>query len=449
MAKGTPSQTFARIFAVWMHPSTQLGDRANAERKLDAWLKRNGKTRADIAAILAQAAQDDAASAPPPPSPDPRDAQPNPFEDPAYTAVGLVHGIAAMYLSMHPHVAVVYALWVCFTHVHTQFRIAPRIVLTSEQPDSGKTTALDVARCLVMRPNPEALGTGAAVADFLDQGSCTVMLDEIDHVDNDARRRLHLIWNLGHKRGAQTSLMVRGRRKLVSLFAPMMAAGVGMFLGPTQKSRAFTLEMVPYTAETKPAREFDEADSADLDAVYSYLRHWAATVKLNRNVPMPAGMIRRFADNVRGLLAVADSCGPEWGQQAREAVTFLLEKERSERPEIAMIRHGRALFEALGVDEIGSVRFNKELRRLDLPDARWTRFRGPSGIDYAHPIEMHEQAALLVKVGIESRQLWPPGKRERGGKFRGYVRAQFEEAWRKHGAGSPGPRLHLVPPAWN
>jgi hypothetical protein len=449
MAKKTPAQLFAAIFARFTAGSTP-DERATAEKAMDAWLKKRGKSRIDIQVILHQASLDDAAAAPPPPPSDPRDTQAHPFEDPRFTPAGLVHGIAGKYLAMTSHAAVIYALWICFTHVHTQFRIAPRVALVSERPDSGKTTALDLARCLVWRPNPEALGTGAAVTDFLDQGPGTVLLDELDHADKEAQRRLRLIWNLGHKRGAQTSLMVRGRRRLLNLFAPMMAAGIGAFLGATQQSRAFILEMTPYTAQTKPEREFDENDTAELDAVYSYLRHWASTAKLSRNPPMPAGVIRRYADNVRGLLAIAHSCGPEWEQWACEAITVLLAREKAERPEIAIVRHGLAILDALGLDQIGSVRFNKELRQLDLPDARWARFRGPSGLSYDHPIELFEQAQLLALVGIESKQLWLPGKRESGGKFRGYTRAQFEEAWRKHGAVMPGggepARLHLVPP---
>jgi hypothetical protein len=43
---------------------------------------------------------------------------------------------------------------------------------------------------------------------------------------------------------------------------------------------------------------------------------------------------------------------------------------------------------------------------------------------------MHEQATLLTKVDIESTRC----RSLRGRQFRGYKRAQFEEAWRKHGA---------------
>ena len=87
---------------------------------------------------------------------------------------------------------------------------------------------------------------------------------------------------------------------------------------------------------------------------------------------MPAGMIRRFADDARGLLSVADACSPEWGQRARAALVFLLEKEKAERPEITMLSHGLAIFDALQpeLDQIESTGFNRELKRLDLPDAK-------------------------------------------------------------------------------
>jgi hypothetical protein len=345
--KKTPAQHFAQLFALFTAGATE-GERAAAERKMDAWLKRHGKTRADIAAILVQAAADEAASQPPPPQSDPRDAASNPFDSPAFTPAGLVAGIVAKYVTMPPHTATIFALWICFTHVYPRFRIAPRVALVSERPDSGKSTALEVARRLVFRPNPETLGTGAAIADFLNQGPCTILLDELDQVDAGARRRLQQLWNMGHARGAQISLKLGGRRTLIRLHAPMLAAGIGGFLAPTQKSRTFVLEMEPYTADTKPEREFDDTDVGNLDIVYTYLRHWSARVNLDPKPVMPAGALRRFADNVRGLLTIADSCGEAWGYRARAAVTALLEKERTERPQMILIRHGLLIFDVAG-----------------------------------------------------------------------------------------------------
>jgi hypothetical protein len=206
--------------------------------------------------------------------------------------------------------------------------------------------------------------------------------------------------------------------------------------------------MEPYDEVTRPERKYNDDDVGDLDAVYSYLRHWAVEVKLNPKPEMPPGVLRRDADNMEGLLAIADKCGAEWGRRAREALVFLLEKEKSERPQLIMVRNGLVIFEALGLDQIGSVRFNKELRRLDVPDAKWTRFRGPSGTAYAHALEMYEQSALLGKVDIHSTQIRPPGEEQ----CRGYKLAQFQEAQRKYGVVAPDEaetarvRLRLVKP---
>jgi hypothetical protein len=231
--KSTPAQRFARIFELFLNGATP-GEREAAERTVNAWLKQHGKTRADIKAILAQAAVDDAAQAPPPPPNDPRDAAPNPFDDPAFTPVGLVHGIVGKYLTMDWHVHVIFALWIVFTHVYTRYEIAPRLVMVSEGPESGKTIARKVASRLVYRPNAEAFGTAAAIREYLDEGPGTILLDELDYLDADARRQLLLLWNLGHERGAKRSLVVKGRRKLVDIHAPMLGAGIGDVLERTQ-----------------------------------------------------------------------------------------------------------------------------------------------------------------------------------------------------------------------
>jgi len=453
MAKSTPAQRFARIFELFLNGAT-LGERDAAERKVNAWLKQHGKTRADIKAILTQAAADDAAQAPSPPPSDPRDAAPHPFDDPAYTPVGLVHGIVGKYLTMDWHVRVIYSLWIVFTHVYPQFEIAPRLVMVSEGPDSGKSTARKVASHLVFRPNAEALSTAAALREYLDQGPGTILLDELDYLDADARRQLLRLWNHGHERGAKISLMVGGKRKSVNIHAPILGAGIGDVLERTQESRTFRLDMEPYTEETKPERRYNSGHVADLDLVYTYLRNWARTVRLNPD-PDTTGLIRRFADNARGLLALADACGPDWSKLARDAIMVFSDREKAEQPHLLIIKHGLAIFDAAGLDQaadvMSTVLFNRELRLLDLPDARWSRYRGAGGMAYPHPITVPEQAALLRRKpnAVTSKSHWPAGKRVPGmSSSKVYRRGDFEAAWRKHEAAQEraGPRLRLVTP---
>ena len=415
MPKKTPAQTFAAIFARFTAGSTPE-ERATGERMMDRWLARHGKTRADIPQILAQAVADEAASQPPPPPSDPRDTKPHPFKDPAFTPFGLVHGIVGKYLTMEWYVQVIYSLWIVFTHVYTQFEIAPRLVMVSEEPDSGKSTARKVASHLVYRPNEEALGTAAAIREYLDQGPGTILLDELDYLDADARRQLLKLWNLGHERGAKISLMVKGRRKLVDIHAPMLGAGIGDIFERTQWSRTFRLDMEQYTEETKPERHYDSNDVADLNLIYSYLRNFVRTVKLNPN-PDTTGLIRRFADNARGLLAIAEACGPDVAKLARDAIMVFSDREKTEQPHYLIVRDGITIFDAAGLDQasdvMSTVRFNRELRLLDLPDARWSRYRGAGGMAYPHPITVPEQAALFRRKPnkVTSFSHWPAGKR--------------------------------------
>ena len=451
--KKTLAQNFADIFRMYMGGTTEH-ERDTAKGRAEAWLKRHAKTWKDVAEILAQAGRDDAAQQPsPPPPPDPRDAASHPFDDPEFTPVGIVYEAAGNYLYMSEHVRIIYACWAVYTHVHNKFKIAPRLAFVSELPDSGKTTALDVLRLLTLRPNPEALGSGAAVREFINEGPCTILLDELDMLDEDARREFLRVWNLGHKAGAKHSMKVKGQRVLQNLFAPAAGAGLGNFIGPSQKSRTYPLEMVKYAAQTRPLKDFYAEEAyPDLNAAYSYLRHWSATVKLNLKPPIPTDLLGRHADNLRGLISVADACGGKWRRRLCEAIQVLYTRERAERPEILIIRHGLAIFERLGVGQIDYWDFNRELKRLDLSDARWTRYRGPAGCDFAHPIEPNEQGRLLRKGGIETKQLWTPGPRTNAKKFRGYTLEQFQEAWRIHGVAMPGgtggssepARLHLV-----
>jgi hypothetical protein len=447
MAKETPEQKFAKIFFASQHggPETE-GVRNNAEGRVNDWLKRHGKVRSDIPAILLQAARDAEAAKPPSPPPsDPRDSAPHPFDDPRFTPIALVDGLIAKYVTMPDHLRIILATWICFTHVYQQFAIAPRVAVVSEGPDSGKTIAKNVAKRLVLRPNPETGGTAAAITDFIDEGPCTVLIDELDHLDNENLQRFQLIWNFGHERGAMRSLMVRGRRKLVKLHAPMMAVGIGInnFLAPTQRSRTFVIDMAPYADDAAPERDFyAEEDFRDFDIMYSYLRQWGLRVKLNLK-PDLSGLFRRNRDNARGLASVADACGPEWGRRVRAAITSMLAKEQAERPQLVMLRHGLVIFDGLGIDQIGSVQFNRELKQLDLPDANWTRFRGASGHDYEHPITLGEQVTLLKLVGVQASSLRFDSQGGRGGRGaqqrRGYRRSQFEEALRS----SSSKRAHL------
>jgi hypothetical protein len=101
------AQKFADIFARFTSGST-AEERATGERMMDAWLKRNGKTRIDIPSVLAQAVADDEAASPPPPPSDPRDSDPT---GPIITPLDLVHALLQDYIALDKYEYVAMALW--------------------------------------------------------------------------------------------------------------------------------------------------------------------------------------------------------------------------------------------------------------------------------------------------------------------------------------------------
>jgi hypothetical protein len=107
------------MFELWNDSAATDEERQTAKRKCDEWLKRNDKTWRDASAILAQAAADRAAAQPQPSPSDPRDAAPNPFDDPQFTPAGLVEGIVGKYVTLKSYVAVIYALWIWASRTFT------------------------------------------------------------------------------------------------------------------------------------------------------------------------------------------------------------------------------------------------------------------------------------------------------------------------------------------
>src|SRR5262249_57463443 len=123
---------------------------------------------------------------------------------------------------------------------------------------------------------------------------------------------------------------------------------------------------------------------------------------------LPPEMIRRFGDNARGLLSIAELCGSTWRQRACNALTALFEKEKAERPEVLILHHTLVIIDTLELDPIPSRVVNRELLRLDLPEARWNRYRGSGGGEYAHPLPLHDQAHPFPNSTIPPNLPPPP-----------------------------------------
>ena len=442
MAKSTPAQLFAKFFRVFVDTAAAPVVRAEAEKRMDAWLKHHGKTRADIQSILAQAARDDAAAAPPPPPSDPRDAASAEPIDPHDTVLSLVCGAFKTYLAVNSHEYVALALWAMHTHVYDRYMVTPRLLLTSPVRGCGKSVGLDVLSRLVARSELTDNITAAAVYDTIDSLLCTLLMDEFDNQELAAKEALRAVLNAGYRKGRKIHRGVGKNRRAYRVFAPIAIAAIGT-LSLSLMSRSVVIRM-QRNDRWRELRRFDFNDTGALDRVYVQTRDWARHVKLDPDPALPPELVDRLADNWRPLIAIADSFGTEWGRIARATAVFFAKDYREEDVPVLLLRSIREVFDARGVDRITGKALLEALHRLE--EAGWSEFTGVKGDRSPHRLRNSELRAMLRTFGIESRNVWPmrgaPGDRS----GRGYYRSDFEAAWRAYcGEGETGKPANVIP----
>jgi hypothetical protein len=141
---------------------------------------------------------------------------------------------------------------------------------------------------------------------------------------------------------------------------------------------------------------------------------------------MPPVLRNRAADNWRVLLSIADDLGH--GEAARSAAVTLSANRPDEDPGVVLLADIRAVFQARGVDRIASSALVEALRGLD--DGLWHEWRGPNDDRSPHNLTRGELSQLLRPFCIRPKTIWPARRRFGDRSSRGYLRSQFEAAWR-------------------
>jgi hypothetical protein len=456
MAKSTPAQTFARIYALWVHKGTSPGDRASAKDKIDRWLKKHNKTFDDIPAILAQAEVDNATSGPPPPPPDPRDAGPAQSVDPGYTVLDLIRQRVELYLVFSsPHEYVAYTLWATYAHVYEFYQHAPRLVITSPTSGCGKSRGLRVLDRLVARPKMSDNFTTATLYDSANDRR-TLLVDEADNLDFDTRGSLRAVFNSGYEKGGMFPRGVGKQRREYRTFVPLAMASIGVLTPPgTLPPPLMRRSIILVMQKRRPKRRFVTGNTPDLDALYRHLTSiWAPGVILSPDPELPDELLRAdpsVVDNWRPLISVADACSPAWGTLAREAAVFFAQSGRHEDPIVVLLRDIRTVFDVLGVDRITIKALVTALHEME--DGRWSEFCGVQRNRTPHKLRESELRAMLRPLGIVTHSVWPGKGKPGDHSGKGYSRADFEAAWRAYcgeaeeaETGKPAKVLPLRPP---
>jgi len=221
------------------------------------------------------------------------------------------------------------ALWVMMAWVHDEVAThSPILNVTSVEPDSGKSTTLGILAFLMPRCIASVEASEGALFRAIKRWQPSFAIDEFDSVlASDEKAPLRSIINSGHTRGQGVLRCVEPNwvPELFPTFAPKAIGMRGRKLPDTTLSRCVIIELQRKKKSEKVER-FLNQDDEGLKQLRSRLARWSADNEdaLRGIAPrMPDGFENRRGDNWRLQLAIADLCGDDWGDKAREAAIRL------------------------------------------------------------------------------------------------------------------------------
>jgi hypothetical protein len=313
------------------------------------------------------------------------------------------------------------ALWALHTHLPDRSLVSPRLAITSPTKRCGKTTLLDVAGRLVLRPLPTAHVTPAAIFRTIEAYRPTLLIDEADTFlrDNDELRG---IINSGHRKGGSV-LRTVGDDHEPRAFATYAACAIALIgrLPETLHDRAVGVALERrLPSETITPFRPDRAGHLD-----ELARQAARFVKDNAerigeaDPEMPDGIINREADNWRPLLAIADIAGGDWPKRARDALKTAHTAEDDESRLAMLLADIKRAFEDEDTDRLPSSRLVAILVAIE--GRPWAEYRRGKAMT------QNQLARALKPLGIA-----PEVIRHGDSTPRGYMIGQFAEAFERY-----------------
>lgn len=328
------------------------------------------------------------------------------------------------YASLPAGGAVAVALWSLYTWVFDAFGVAPSLMMTAPERESGKTRVTELLSWMVRRPKPVSDASAAAIIRGIERDSPTLLLDEaqsfLKRKADDPIRGI-LLASFG-RRFAYVERVERDKHdgfevRTFSTFTPKAMNGRNLArVDDMLTSRSIVLAMRRAPLRLPELR-------ADRDPVGLELRErcarWAIdnAAILREADPDMGERFGRSAQVWRPMFAVADAVGGNWPALARTAADQLEASaakvtDGGDTSGVMLLADVREAFG--GQEEIQSEVLDKAL--CDLPERPWKTFRPGD-----KPMTAQARGRLLAAYGIHTVEV--------RGRRKGYRREQFEEAW--------------------
>ena len=336
------------------------------------------------------------------------------------------------------------SLWVAHTYVFLDAYTTPYLNIHSAEKRSGKTRLLEILETIVHKPWFTDRTSSAALCRKIEDTKPTLLLDESDasfKSGSEYSETLRGILNGGFRASGKVTICVGQGAGLTyrdfSIYCPKAIAGIGK-LPDTVADRSIPISMKRKRTGDRVHRFRKSNYVEDSDRIREDLFLWSQSTNCAaKDVSLPEELDDRQQDIWEILLQISDEAGYYWQSRARAAAIQLStgSTELDSSGEL-LLRDIRSIFEEEGCDRISSVKLAERLGEIE---------ESPWGDLYGKPIDARKLAQLLRKFEIKPAvHRMPPANKT----VKGYVRADFLDAWSRYipdSNGNIGNKVGLVP----
>jgi len=349
-----------------------------------------------------------------------------PFPEPVNVA-GLLDDISrtiSRFIVCEPATATTATLWIAFTWIIDQVKVAPLAIITAPEKRCGKSQLLEVIGRLSRRNLFASNISPAATFRVIEAKSPTLLIDEADTFFRE-NEELRGVINSGHTRATAYVIRTVGDDHEVKQFSTWGAkaiAGIGK-LADTVMDRAVVLPLRRKGPEEK-VELLRHAEPGLFDTLARKLARFGADhgVQIGRARPaFPDALNDRAQDNWEPLLAIADLAGGRWPEEARSAAAPISGKgDDSHSTGEELLSDIRDIFAASGADRFPMTELIKRLCEDDTaPWATW---------DKGKPMTPRQLGKKLGGFGIVAKAI----HLNHHEKPKGFLRSQFADAWSRY-----------------
>jgi len=278
-------------------------------------------------------------------------------------------------------------LWILASYAINQFRIFPKLCVTSPQKRCGKTTLLETIAALCNRALLASNITSAVIFRLIEECQPTLLIDEVDTFI-DGNDELRGLVNSGHTKAGAFVFRVEGdsnnrKPKKFSTWTANVLAKIGAF-PDTIADRGIDIRSDRKLVGDRVAKLPVDHDDQCLELRQKCLR-WAeenGPIVSLAEPRIPDVNNDRAMDNWSPLLAVADQLGGDWPNLARAAMRKIETRNGDETTDdlaIELLSDLRDRLSKWNNDNVHSADLVRWLN--DLEDRPWPGLRNDKGLN--------------------------------------------------------------------